>query len=274
MRKYCFQIALFCIIQLLCGTVLQAQNVSETKCGEVVETEISSTENVVYSMNISSGETLILQVEPKDTYSDAYLTLVLNSPSNEQLERTSGTPVGFSTDELPNSGIYKISLFADRGGGTYTLYLGCGDIRPGDFQSEAHSSTEANVSEPSLTSFSGFGFPGLASIDFSTGIEIPLQLEQSQTVPIGGDIALYTYKANAAETHNLRLTRLSGNISLGITVIKKDTNEIIFFGGMPSSDNLSVDLSFPSEGIYVIGLFRLDTVEHSGTSGAIQIAIQ
>ncbi|MGB1286620.1 MAG: hypothetical protein ACPG7F_08815, partial [Aggregatilineales bacterium] len=64
------------------------------------------------------------------------------------------------------------------------------------------------------------------------------------------------------------------DISIGVTVINKDSNEILFLGGMPSSNNLSVELTFPSAGTYAIGLFRLDTAERMDTAGAVQITLE
>lgn len=111
-------------------------------------------------------------------------------------------------------------------------------------------------------------------IDFSAGIEIPLTLGQPQTAPVASDVALYTYAASAGEVATLSISRVSGDISIGVTVINRDTNEIVFFGGLPSSDNLSAELTFPTGGTYAIGLFRVDTAERSGTSGAVQLQLE
>lgn len=93
--------------------------------------------------------------------------------------------------------------------------------------------------------------------------------------PIAGDlVALYTYNASAGSTANLSLSRTSGDISIGVTVLHKDSNQIIFMGGMPFSDKLSVELTFPVDGTYVIGLFQLSTAEANETSGAVQILIE
>ena len=131
-----------------------------------------------------------------------------------------------------------------------------------------------NSSAPVQPDFSGFGFPGVAARDFSEGIELPLTLGQPQAAPVASDVALYTYGASAGEVATLNISRASGDISIGVTVINKDTNEVIFLGGLPSSDNLSVELTFPTAGTYAIGLFRLDTGERSDTSGAVQISLE
>ena len=133
---------------------------------------------------------------------------------------------------------------------------------------------DSGAVETLVTSFSGFGFPGIAPVDFSAGIELPLARSQPQTVPVASDVALYTYAASAGEVATLSLSRVSGDISIGVTVISQDTNEIVFLGGLPSSNTLSVELTFPADGTYAIGLFRLDTAERSGTSGAVQVLLE
>lgn len=127
---------------------------------------------------------------------------------------------------------------------------------------------------PSTPEFTGFGFPGVSPVDFSAGIEIPLTVGAMQTVPLASDVALYTYAATAGETRTLTLSRASGDLSIGVAVINRDTNEIVFLGGLPSSNNLSVELTFPSDGTYAVGLFRFDTAERTGTSGAVGVLLE
>lgn len=174
--------------------------------------------------------------------------------------------------------------------GAYQVSLGCtlrdGTVIEPGVVLESITVTESSDSptgvsgtleqtQPVKPEFSGFGFPGFDAVDFSAGIEIPIQLGQPQTAPIGGDIvALYTYDATADSTATLSLSRVSGDIAVGVSVIQRDTNEIVFVGGMPSSNNLSVELMFPSDGTYVIGLFRMDTAEKMDTSGAVQVMIE
>jgi hypothetical protein len=166
--------------------------------------------------------------------------------------------------------------------GVYSLYVGC-TLRDG---TQIPAGSNAPVPEPGNNDQGvvpepptpveppAFGFPGVTPRDFSAGIEIPIAKASPQTVPLASDVALYTYEASANETATLRVMRVNGDISIGISVINRETSEIIFIGGLPSSNNLSVELTFPSDGIYVFGLFRLDTVERSGTSGAVQISIE
>lgn len=124
------------------------------------------------------------------------------------------------------------------------------------------------------TEFDGYGFPVVGPIDFSAGIEIPLSLGDSQTAGIGADVELFIYTATAGETVALSVSRVSGDISIGVAVINRDTNEIVFLGGMPHTNSLTAEITFPADGTYAIGLFRLDTATLTGTSGAVQILLE
>lgn len=264
------------------GSVISSDRFTQSvQCGSIIESQFQREREIHrYFLNLSQNDVISLRIEETGSYSDLYFLLSLYSPSSQELEDTSDSDlVLLETDTLPVSGIYEIAIENSLNGnqsdgGTYIMYIGCTlddgtVINPGD----APSTTEmASPSEAIV--FSGFGFTGISPVDFSTGIEIPLQTGQPQTAPLGGDVALYTYSASTNETRTLSLARLSGNISVGIAVIKLDTNEVIFFGGMPSSNNLSVELTFPSNGTYAIGLFRVDTAEHSSTSGAVQITLE
>ncbi|GAB1420839.1 hypothetical protein MASR2M15_09630 [Anaerolineales bacterium] len=273
------------------GIVTSSTNlVRDANCGSIIDNEFSSYAEIHrYYIQLAAGDRVKLLAETTGgSYSDLVVDVGIEAPNGYVInglvdfESRSGINSSENTDSLPMSGIYILNVIGfTRSGGPYTLYVGCilangtvinpGDAPPVDLASPAEVLPSESASQPV---FSGFGFPGVASIDFSSGIEIPLQTGQSQTVPVGSDIALYTYEANADEMRTLNISRLSGNISLGVSVINRDTNEIIFFGGLPSSDNLSVELTFPSSGTYAIGLFRVDTSERSGTSGAVQITLE
>ncbi len=285
------------------NTVISSSNmVSGVQCGSIIENEfVWDLEVHRYYLSLQSGDSITLFTEAASAnYQNLLVDIALITPRGRTIAEWSlgdsypysavsgayyrnyvGPTKTVETAPLPETGIYIIAVigYTDTGS-DYIFQAGCvlrdgTVINPGDAPPTNLSDPVVEVgSAPEAGSFSGFGFPGVAPIDFSEGIEIPLQAEQSQTVPIGGDVVLYTYEASANETRTLNITRVSGNISIGITVIKLDTNEIIFFGGMPSSDNLSVELTFPSQGSYTIGLFRVDTVERSNTSGAVQIVLE
>ena len=259
-------------------------------CGDIAQAEFTSPESfVTFSLNMSAGDSFSFQTERYGDY--LRFNIVLNqsqgtaifAPPGNAIETARGQLFKFSNSTLPDiemstgilgeSGEYTIRLRNGESNGAFRLKIRCvladgtvinpGDIPPDD----ASPTTPAPV-------FTGNGFPGVAPVDFSAGIELPLTKGQPTVGAVANDISLYTYNAVAGEVATLSISRASGDISIGVTVINKDTNEIIFLGGMPSSDKLSVELTFPAAGMYSIGLFRLDTAERAGTSGAVQITLE
>lgn len=263
-----------------------------------------------YALNVAAGTRINLTVQPLGmTFNAAFVlvdsgdndTVIVNSALDGEPEQLIDFPLGSSNQVLRIMGarpgstftdteVYyfyydnTISSYAGNFYGAYQILLGCtlrdgtviepGDIAAGISDTDNQDSGSIVDALTSLTTIPDFGFPGVQPRDFSEGIELPLFLGQAQTVPVASDVALYTYSAPAGEIATLKLVRVSGDISIGIAVINKDTREILFVGGMPSSNNLTVELTFPTDGTYAFGLFRLDTVEHTGTSGAVQIMLE
>ena len=260
-------------------------------CGDVIENEFLVDYEVHnYVLNMRAGDLIEAYVIPVG--SRLYTRIVFQAPNGEffghskpgSKQETEPRPKA-NSDVLSANGVYEMEVnnwewwgqpSKSTGVGVYTVYIGCTlkdgtVIRPG----ETLQPTATPIPPiPPTPVFSGFGFSGLPARDFSTGIVLPLTLGQPLPVPVGSDVALYIYSATANEVRTLKINRISGDISIGVTVIHKDTNELIFFGGMPFSDTLSVQLTFPSDGVYALGLFRVDTNERVGTSGAVQIMLE
>lgn len=273
---------------------LQAQNAVPVVCGDIVEASFTAPESfVTFALELSAGDMFYVETQRLgdslrfNVWRGANLGTAIFAPAGGVIISGSRLDVGFAdfvddirmeTGILDETGEYAIRLLNNDIAGTFQLRVGCTlrdgtVIEPGDTVS-ADSSSNNGVSVQIPAEFSGFGFIGLAPVDFSGGIELPLALGQPQVAPVASDVALYTYAAGEGEVATLSISRASGDISIGVTVINRDTNEIIFLGGLPSSNNLSVELTFPAAGTYAIGLFRLDTAERVDTSGAVQITLE
>lgn len=286
-RKLLLICSLWLISTIVWPTQAQVEPIPQTvQCGDVVEGVFSKNQDVrAYSMAMMSGETIDARAT---AFGEALrMALSIHSPTGDVVVNSVGnlrsahnltgwgdvssSPTA-NTGILSATGSYTIQVASatSNGAGDYTLHIKCKDRNGND-----KISGDSNKITPELPpEIPDFGFPGVASRDFSAGIELPLTLAQPQNAPVASDVALYTYNATANETRTLKISRVSGDISIGVSVINKDTNEIVFFGGMPSSNSLSVELTFPSEGTYAIGLFRVDTAEKTGTSGAVQITLE
>ena len=261
------------------------------ECGDIVEAEfINLQENHDYKVLVSAGDQLSLFARPLGT--DLTLVVLLFNPTGTFVAGPSGYYRTFSEYSLDSgilgaNGEYTIRVanhdWSDSNSGTggvgvYSLEISCTlrdgtEIQAGEIPSDEPVSTDSNQSATAPVSAPTFGFPGIMPVDFADGIEIPILKDQAQTAPLGNDVALYTYSATSRESITLNVSRLSGDISIGVAVINRQTNEIVFVSGMPSSNDLSVTLIFPDTSDYVIGLFRLDTIERTGTTGAVQILL-
>jgi hypothetical protein len=286
--RFALALAVFVLFSMVHISTVEAQ-VRGIQCGDITESEFTDTGQVhEYSITLEPGASFRVTVVPVGQTMKVDLA-ILDIAGNPLID-FSVSDISFgdvTSDQTPllssrgpylillsNNGMRANGSFtgSNNGVGLYTLRIGCtlADgtvIEPGDTIEPSPNPTQA----PLPTTGSGFLFPELPQ----DGIELPLVSGQAQTIPVGNDIVLYTYDvANADQPATLSISRVSGDISLGITVMNRDTREIIFLGGMPSSNNLSVELTFPTSGTYAIGLFRLDTAERSGTSGAVQLVIE
>ena len=286
--RFTLALAVLILFSMVHINTVEAQ-VRGIQCGDITESEFTDAAQLhEYSIVLEPGASFRVTVIPVGQtlkVDVAILDLAGNPLIDFKVDNiASGDVSSEQTPLLSSRGPYSIllsnnSMYADgdirstqNGLGLYTLRIGCTlangtVIEPGNTIEPSPNPTQA----PLPNTGSGFLFPELPQ----DGIELPLVSGQAQTIPVGNDIVLYTYEvANADQSATLSISRVSGDISLGVTVMNRDTSEIIFLGGMPSSNNLSVELTFPTSSTYAIGLFRLDTAERSGTSGAVQILIE
>ncbi|MEO1289494.1 MAG: hypothetical protein AAFV93_17155 [Chloroflexota bacterium] len=259
-------------------------------CGDIVENDFTNNyETHVYTISLDAGSSLdVLGVALGDSLRFRFFMrdAVNNAIAWSNASNTSSASY-LITERRPNlvtgvlsaTSVYTIAVAnADwegrpttaRGIGVYTLYVNC-TLRDG-----TEIEAGVNLPEPEPTSlapepFPGFGFPPVDAVSFEDGIELPLTLGQPAQAPIGGGlVALYTIDASVGQSNTLSVSRLADDFPVGVAVINQANNDIIFFGGMPSSNDLSVTLTFPEAGTYAIGLFALDGT----SSGAVQITLE
>jgi len=284
------------------GNVVSSNRmVNVAQFGAIIENEVVYDPEIHnYFISLQAGTSLSIFVESTAlNYQNLRVDLALVSPrenlisdwahdfnlswyySHFRIEADLSDQHTIETYSLPDTGIYNISMIAfTETGSTYILQVGCtlpdgtainpGDTPPVDLTSPVAQLPSTSVPQPV---FSGFGFPGLASIDFSGGIEVPIAAGQPLTIPVGGDIALYTFQSTSGSAHTLMVDKLTEGLSVGVVVINRATNEILFMGGFPHSDGVATELTIPVDGTYAIGIFRLDTSTLQGTSGAIQLSL-
>lgn len=290
-------------------TLAQVGEPIPLQCGDITEGEIMPGENDgngdknyghdAYLLQVQAGTKINVTIEPFGASFNPYLAIrdgsdnyifafnngaagEIETLSDYQVASTSAYMLDISGTEPEGAAgkLYSLgsTYLAQRWFGAYELRMGCTlrdgtVIEPGDAPAGPVGGNTGGAPAPIFT---GYGFPGANPVDFSAGIEIPLTAGAPQTAPIGPDgntVALYTIEGRADTPQTLTIARVSGNLSIGVTVINKADNTIVFFGGLPSSNSLSVELSFPTDGTYAIGLYRLDVGSAVGTSGAVQVSI-
>ncbi|MBZ0294906.1 MAG: hypothetical protein K8L99_20255 [Anaerolineae bacterium] len=243
-------------------------------CGDTITAELENDEMAYYGLDLNAGNTMNLKLEQIGNVNDIRFRvydrgdnnlITLNvevagqaGPGNAWLHGANEL-----TLTVPISGTYKIEVY-DRNNvvGTYTLYINCVksgvEIKAGEPPPAEEADSDPNVSLP--PAFSGVGFPGLPPVDFSNVARLPLPLDVAMSgavTPTGGEIIGFTLDAEEGDVIDLNLTRLSGNLNLGLVMLSAD-NQVVFQASLIISDTLFTRLTIPSTEQYTIGVFRVD----------------
>jgi hypothetical protein len=181
---------------------------------------------------------------------------------------------------LSERGTYTIEVDSN-GPGLYTLLIGC-TLRDGTVISpgDAISSTPTSpTSAPVPTLSVGVpGFPGLAPVDMSNTLSLPLIVGTPMTgivTSAGNEVLGFSVEAYAGDTIELSFRKLSGNLNLGVVVLSPE-NRVVFYGGLVLSDSLSTHFTLQDTGQYMIGVYRVDLlppVTSEATAFQVQGAI-
>jgi len=302
------------VLLLMLAPMIHAQEslTIPVACGDIVEGEFTLDEQPqLYAIELSSGDGVDISAIALDS-STLSMTMALYAPNDVVLwtvgERNGGirapmTNPRLITDNTTSAGTHTIVVYnsgllptgslgssysfndAWQGGiGAYTLEISCvlrdgtviepSEILESVASDETTTDTSADVASSSDTGQATYRFSGLAPIDLIAEPEDTLTLGAEQNISLGDATRLFIYDASADETRTFTMSRIAGDISMGLVVTNADTDEMIFLGGMPSSDNLSVEITFLSNGIYRFGVFRLDTTEKQNTSGLVQLILE
>jgi hypothetical protein len=263
MKKVIYLI-IFIVLSTIISTHTQAQSLAN--CGSIIDGEFTEPRQLInYSIGFAPrdkfyvtgtvvGDFLKFDIEIK---SPSNVLVGFNSDHSFRDWDTSATPRA-ETGVLSERGTYTVNLLNNDSFGPYTLYIGCtlADgtvIEPGQEQTQDEGEIGG---EP----FSGVGFPGLSPVDFNNAVLLPFNI----SAPNPGGIAPgfdsvfgFTLDANAGDIFDVAVTRISGNLNLGVVILSAD-NKVVFYGGLITSESLSTRLTLPSAGQYTIGVFRVD----------------
>lgn len=266
---------LFLLLMLLVLTIPVGAQIPEAPppvlCGDTITGEVEGDQSVYYGLELNAGDTMSLKLEQIGNTNDMRFwvydrgdnnLVTLNADLAGQAKPSNSWIYGAAELNLtvPVRGTYKIEIF-DRNKviGTYTLYVAC--VQGGVEVAAGEDAPQVQIERPgSSPAFSGVGFPGLAPVDFSAVARLPLPLDvplSGAITPNGGEIIGFTLDAEAGAVLDLSVTRLSGNLNLGVVMLSAD-NQIVFQASMIVSDTLFTRLAVPAAGQYTIGVFRVD----------------
>lgn len=288
-------VAIFLLLTLG-GTISNAQTVNritpvETACGAIIESEyFTQYDQHVYTVALEPGDRL--EVSVVHVGNQLASGIYVADPTNLSVVSSGGVrslpiePQPFvNTGVVSARGIYSVyirnynstnnsqgNIWASNpltgGTGIYTISFRCVSrdgtfIEPGDavvVPPNADTTTDNNGQTPSV--FTGFGFPGLPPVDFSSAFRssLPLGTDIVAEIPIGGDAILgYTFDGMAGQSLQLNFGRNSGNLNLGLVVLSAN-NEVAFQTSLINNNSLTTNFSLPSTGQYTIGIFRIELV--------------
>lgn len=254
------------------------------ECGAIVEGELTADDpGTEYILMMGAGTQITLIVEPLGDGFNPFLVLldsgrsqvfqqnftnggiaeeiidytISSSNSILQVYGAERNSTSYNYSRVPNSavGVYY---------GAYEISLDC-TLRDGT--RIPAGSTIDSVAPPANSApvavapaFSGFGFPGLAPIDFSNvaRLPIPAGIPMSGAVTANGsEILGYLFEANAGDTVEIAFKRLSGNLNLGLVVINANS-DVIFQSSLVTTQSLTTQFTIPESGEYTAGILRID----------------
>lgn len=280
-------VALMVLLYSLVHTGLsQAQeeinpDAQQVECGDIIEGEFSQDfELVDYLIDLEPGQQITIQATPVGEALE--FAIVLLGPTNLGITLSnrgynSPDPAivsgvlsarGRYVIRLSNAGLWEDGrIWTARGGvGVYNMFIRCilrdgTVIEPGDSLLDDEPTTDDSIADvQAAPEFSGFGFPGLNPVDFTTGVTVPLQADipNSGSVSPGFDgIFGYSFTGSAGETVTLEFIRQSGNLNLGLVVLSAD-NQVAFQASLMNSNSLTTEFMLPTDSEYTIGVFRID----------------
>ena len=249
----------------------QAEQIVE--CGEIIESEFRNNEEIQsYALRMSSRDSFAVSIE---TVGDFLQTAIfLYGPTGLEIKREGASSApSIESGILSARGNYRIDLRNyNYGIGEYTMFVSCtvngqlieaGDIaQPTPTLAPLPTETPRPALPDEVTEFDSIGFPGLAPVDFSDVITVPLLDDEAVTgiMPIGNEILGFVAEVEAGDVLSLDYERVSGNMNLGLVVLSEN-NEVFFQASLVTSETLATQFTLPEAGEYTIGVFRIALVE-------------
>ena len=273
-RKYLVLLIVMALALTQAATVL-GQQTMPLNCGDIVEVETTrSNPYFDFQIQANAGVTINARIEPvgqskiiTTLYDATGQTSLLD---NEYIYiREPGTELALELVLPASNPVLAVGLWDRNAGpvhggyaenfGAFTIYLGC-TLRDGTVIAPGDTAVASGAGDaPQTVLFSGFGFPGLSPVDFTNAIAIPFQMGDLPNVgsiaPGFDSVFGFSFEGSAGDTFALDFTRLSGNMSLNLTVLSVN-NEVAYQASLVTSSSMSSTFTLPSSGTYTVGVSR------------------
>jgi hypothetical protein len=83
---------------------------------------------------------------------------------------------------------------------------------------------------------------------------------QGTAQPSGSTIIGFTFSGNQGQIADINFARTSGDMNLGLAVIRTGTTEVVFFTALVNSDILISRFFLPTTGDYTVGVFPISLI--------------
>ncbi|MBI5668034.1 MAG: PPC domain-containing protein [Chloroflexi bacterium] len=248
------------------GIVVAQIAPTSVQCGQIIEGEFLRADNEgaqEYTLSLAPGDRITVSGDTVGAYLKYAIRVFAPTTgvvaSDDYVHRDEPHA---ESNVLSERGTYTIRVWSN-GPGLYTLYIGCTlrdgtVIAPGDVpvSHQVTTSTSASLTQD----VPEFGFAGLAPVDFANvaRLTIPANVPMTGAItPNGGEILGYLVNGSEGDVLELRFTRLSGNLNLGLIVLSQN-NELAFQASLITTNSLITQFTLPSTGEYTVGVFRVD----------------
>lgn len=264
MRFYrCLTVFLFTVLLLsiiIVPTLAQTVPIP-SECGQIITAEFLENRDVhEYALDFLPGDILDITVEYIGEGADINLWLISPAGNNVSSVDPGGAAPVLNDFEIGSTGTFIVHLQGYHAG-AYRVSFGCVlngvSINPGDVITNDPNLTQ-NSSQTSQ--FSGIGFPGLPSVNMESVARIPMLISTPITGAVtqtGNEILAYTFEVDAGVPVDVSFTKLSGNLNIGMVILSPD-NQVVFQASLITSETLATRLTLPSNGQYIVGVFRVD----------------
>jgi hypothetical protein len=267
--------------------VIQGNSLKQLQCGDVVATEFTQNDQIhSYILEMAAGD-VSFQVSISPFGDGLSIAAEVFEPSGKSIGGSSArgdnyqyaipspqlnvSPVspGNYRIVVSNTAVYRGKVASPGrqdymgGVGIYSLAVSCtlkgNKVVAPDLSKLQQAAAEEPAAQSSASSSVATANSPLA-FDPAKAIRIPLIANTPMTgatTPTGSEAYGFTFDGKTGQNVDLKFTRLTGNLNLGMVVLSAD-NKVVFQASLVTSSDLTTTIPLPADGQYTIGVFKVD----------------